>query len=127
MPTPVNTTTRLETKLDALSSDMAEIKSSLKELAACYQQFQIEYERRHAALENQAGAAHGRLDGQSARLDALERDIKGLKDAIIPFLEQGKMIGRGAKIVVGSFVTLIITLLWGIFTHTISIGIPNIP
>ena len=126
-PPPVNTPARLETKLDALSCDMAEIKLSLKNLAEGYQKFQIDYERRHAALENQAGAAHTRLDGQSARLDALEKDIKGMRDAIIPFLEQGKMIGRGAKIVVGSFVTLIIALLWGIFTHTISIGIPAIP
>lgn len=111
-------------RLNALACDTAEIKNKLDKHEEAQTTFRIDYEVRHANLEKKTEAAHARMDVFEKDLNkerearaALEKSVKEVTDKIGPLLTQAKIVNWIA-VILG---TSIITLIWGILTHTITI------
>jgi hypothetical protein len=111
-------------RLNSLACDTAEIKNKLDKHEEAQNNFRIDYEVRHAEIEKKADAAHARMDVFEKDLNkerearaALEKSVREVTDKIGPLLTQAKIVNWIA-VILG---TSIITLIWGILTHAITI------
>jgi hypothetical protein len=107
-------------RLNALACDTAEIKNKLDKHEEAQNNFRIDYEIRHAAIEKKSDTAHLRLDETNKRMERLEQEINALKEAVRPLVLQAKILGWLA-IALGSSV---VALIWGILIHKITISVP---
>lgn len=111
---------RLEEKINDIIGDLQEIKTAVKELSGCYQNFQVDYTKAHVIVEQKADAAHKRLDDHDEEMEKIKQNVDNIAKSISPLMFQSKILGWLAAILGAS----VITLIWGLITHTVTIVIP---
>jgi septal ring factor EnvC (AmiA/AmiB activator) len=107
-------------RIEGIRCDVAKLVNDLAGYAKAQNDFRVEYEQRHAALEKKVQAADSKVDEH-------EKDLKELKEVVAKLDATVKALAFQAKIVswVGTmFGASMIALIWAILTHQIILGVP---
>ena len=107
-------------KVSHIQEDVSEIKTELGCLSKNYQAFQREYIKESAELSMKAVSSHRRLDVHEKRMDAIEAQMKEIRDALQPLIMTNRVLAF-----VGSAVGLsVIALIWSLVTGKAVMFIP---
>ena len=100
-------------KLSHVQEDVVEIKTEVGCLSKNYQAFQREYIKESAELSMKAMSSHRRLDVHERRLDAVETQMKEIRDALHPLIYTNKVLAFVGTALGASIIALIWSLITG--------------
>lgn len=100
-------------RLDNLQVDVTEIKKAVKDGEERAREFDRQYIKAYAVVENSASAAHGRLDDHEERLKGLEVSIRKLVEVIQPLVTTNSILKWVGGILGGSVFILIWMIILG--------------
>ena len=107
-------------KIVNLQEDVSEIKTEVGCLNKNYQAFQREYIKESAELSMKTVSSHRRLDVHERRMEAIETQMKEIRDALQPLIMTNRVLAF-----VGSAVGLsVIALIWSLVTGKAVMFIP---
>ena len=107
-------------KVSNLQEDVSEIKTEVGCLNKNYQAFQREYIKESAELSMKAVSSHRRLDVHEKRMEAIEAQMKEIRDALPPLI----MTNRVLAFVGGAVGLSVIALIWSLITGNAVMFIP---
>ena len=96
-----------------IQEDVSEIKTEVGCLNNNYQAFQREYIKESAELSMKAVSSHRRLDVHERRLEAVETQMKEIRDALHPLIYTNKILAFVGTALGASIIALIWSLITG--------------
>lgn len=107
-------------RIESLRNDVCQLRNDVKENTTEQQNFRVEYEKRHAQVEQDVEKLKVTSNEHEKDITGLEATVKKLEETIQPLALQSKIIAW----IGGAIGLSVIALIWAILTHEVILTIP---
>ena len=101
-------------RVGLILSELADLKKDFVEFKDCHQGFVLDYERRHAVVDNSVSRAHQRIDELQNQSSARWKEVDTLREQVLELRHANKQITWFGGLVGSSIIIWMVSQFMGL-------------